>query len=386
MGKKKDRQHALLSASSASRWLVCPPSARLEEGIPDEQNQSAAEGTLAHSICELKLNYLITDMTKRTFNTRMNKLRKNHLYQEEMQGYTDEYIGYIENIMNNLPDKPYVAVEIKLDYSHYAPEGFGTGDCIVLYRDTIHVIDFKYGKGVPVNAEGNPQLALYALGVLQRYGLLFPLEKVVLHVIQPRLHNFSSWETTVEEIREWGEKYVSPRAELAFKGEGDFYSGEHCRFCKAVNCRHRAYEYVGLLEEYQEKLPPLLMDEEVGQILTRAEQLVSWYNKLKKYALNTMLSGKEIFGWKIVEGRSNRAFTDYDRVVSVMEAAGYKKEMLYQNTPLSLTELEKMLGKKDFQDICGSLVVKPPGAPTIAKESDKRPAYNPRTSAAEDFK
>lgn len=386
MGKKKERRHALLSASSASRWLACTPSARLGEEIPDEPSPYAAEGTLAHSICELKLNRLITDMTKRTFSTRMNKLKKKDLYQEEMQGYTDEYIGYIENIVNNFPDKPYVAVEVKLDYSRYAPEGFGTGDCVILHGDTIHVIDFKYGKGIPVNAEGNPQLALYALGALQKYGLLFPLKKVTLHVVQPRLHNFSLWETTVEEITGWGEKYVSPRAELAFKGEGDFYSGEHCRFCKAANCRHRACEYTGLFEEYQGKLPPLLTDEEVGEILTKAEQLVSWYNKLKKYALGTMLSGKEISGWKVVEGRSNRAFTDYDRVVSVMEAAGYKKEMLYQNAPLSLTELEKMLGKKDFKDICGSLVVKPPGAPTIAKESDKRPAYNPRTSAAEDFK
>lgn len=383
----KTRKHALLSASSAHRWLVCPPSARLEDALEDTQSAAAAEGTLAHSMCELKLDYLMKgEITKRMFTTRMNKLKKEELYEEEMQGYTDEYVSYIEEIANGMPAKPYMAVEKKLDYSAYAQEGFGTGDCILIQGEEIHIIDFKYGKGVPVSAEGNPQLSLYALGALQEYGFLFPIKRVTLHVVQPRIRNNSSWQTTVEELLTWGENYVKPKAELAYKGEGEFKSGDHCRFCRAVNCRHRACEYIDGLESYEKKLPPLLSDAEVGEVLEKAEQLVAWYNKLKKYAQSVLLSGAKIPGWKIVEGRSNRSFSDFDQVAAALEKAGYQRELLYNKTPLSLTEIEKMLGKKDFENILGGLIVKPQGAPTLAKESDKRPEYSPRSSAEEDFK
>lgn len=385
MAKKKERKHALLSASSAARWMKCPPSARLEEEIlEEEQSKYAEEGTLAHQMCELKL--MAGELKSGTYTRRMNKLKKHELYDPEMAGYTDEYADYVENICNNFPEKPYTAVEKRVDYSTYAPEGFGTADCIIIYKDTMHIIDFKYGKGVLVSAEGNPQMGLYALGALEAYGFIFPIEKVHFHIVQPRLQNFSTWETSRKELECWGEKVVKPKADLAFRGKGDFKSGDHCRFCRAVNCRHRAYEFIGLLEKHECKLPPILTDEEVGEILAKAELLVSWHKKLKAYAQKSLLDGIEIPGWKIVEGRSNRVISDYDHLVQNLEAAGYNRSLFYQTVELTLTEMEKTVGKKELKEIAGNLIVKPEGKPTIAPETDKRPAYNPKTTAAEDFK
>lgn len=384
MAKAKEREHALLSASSAARWMKCPPSARLEDGIVDEQSTYAAEGTLAHQMCELKL--MAGELKPGTYTRRMNKLKKHELFDPEMAGYTDEYADYVESICNNLPEKPYMTVEKKVDYSVYAPEGFGTADCIIIHKDVMHIIDFKYGKGVPVSAEGNPQMGLYALGALAAYGFIFPIEKVHFHIVQPRLHNFSTWDTSRKELECWGEKIVKPKAELAFKGEGEFRSGDHCRFCRVANCRQRACDNLKLLEEYQGKLPPVLSDKEVGEALEKAEQLVAWHKKLRSYAQGTLLDGKQIPGWKIVEGRSVRIISDYEKAVDALQAAGYNRELFYQTTGLTLTEMEKVVGKKEMSEICGEFIEKPPGKPAIASESDKRPEYNPRTTAVEDFK
>lgn len=396
MAKKQERAHAVLSASSAERWIYCPPSARLQEQFPEETSEYAEEGTLAHAVCELKLRriFLEPGMTDRTFNARLNKLKKHELYKPEMLRFTDEYVDYVKEIAYSYPVSPSIAVEKRVDYSHIAPEGFGTADCIIIHGDELHVIDFKYGQGVPVRAEGNPQLALYALGAVATYSMIYGIRKVALHVIQPRLRQFSRWDTTARELEAWG-KWVKERADLAWKGEGDFHQGIWCRFCRAAaSCRHRADVNLSLENhtavdekgaEVQYPIPPLLSNEEVGRILGRAQHLADWVKKLEKYALNALVKGDSIPGWKIVEGRSNRTIMDVDTAYTKLQEAGYAEALLYNRVPVSLTEAEKLISREDYEQILSRYVQKPKGKPTLAPEEDRRPAYQPAVSAEEAF-
>lgn len=404
MGKKKEREHALLSASSAKKWIHCPPSARLEESIPDQDSVYAKEGTLAHSICELKLSKLFTDknMAERTYKSRLKKLQDNELYQPEMEGYTDEYVDYVSNIAFSFPAAPFITVEKRLDYSPWAPEGFGTGDCIIIYGKDLHVIDFKYGKGVPVKAEGNYQMALYGLGAYNEYGMLFGIENVHFHITQPRIPNNSSWSTSLKELLVWGEKVVKPAAEKAFKGEGEFQPADYCNgdkenyckdgFCKAYGrCRATMDKNMALFEdawnkeENRRKLPPLLSWEEVGQLLKKAMFLKSWVENLEKISLERIVSGEEVPGWKIIEGRSNRVLSDSDMAFKELMDAGYDEEVLYDKKPLPLGTLEKLVSKED-KGILARYIIKPQGKPTLAPEDDARPAMViERVSAEEAF-
>lgn len=394
MGKAKEREHALLSASSAHKWLNCTPSARLEYKLPDTAGAAAAEGTLAHSLCELKLTKIFTDqnMTTRTYNSRLKKLKEDSLYQPEMDRFTDEYVEYVKEIAFSMPAAPTMMVEKRLDYSAYAPEGFGTGDCVMLQGTELHIVDFKYGKGVPVKAEGNPQLALYALGALAEYGFIYPVEKIVLHIVQPRISNIDRWETTVEEITAWG-GWVKERAELAYKGEGEFHEGTWCDscFCKiAGTCRHRAEKHLQLMETAMGKDNLVtdhstLSDEEIGAILKKAQFLASWVKKLESYAQNRLLEGGQIPGWKLVEGRSNRTFTDTEAAFRAIVEAGYDRALLYEEKPITLTEAEKLVDKKVWDTVAASYVVKPQGKPTLVPADDKRPEYKPKTDAQSAF-
>lgn len=398
MGKKKttEREHALLSASSAHKWLWCTPSARLEDELPDSTSDAAKEGTLAHSICELKLAKLFTDqnMTTRTYNGRMEKLKKDTLYQMEMERYTDEYVDYIKELAFSMPSPPFVAIEKKLDYGAWAPEGFGTGDCIMLQGNTMHIIDFKYGKGVPVFAEGNSQLALYALGALDEFGFLYPIEKIVLHIIQPRLHSFTKWETSTKEITAWGEAVVKPKAQLAFDGKGEFVEGKYCDscFCKlSGTCRKRAENNLALMDQAMDPItgktvdPPTLSNEEVGAILKKAQFLKKWAEKLEKYARDTLVSGGEIPGWKLIEGRSNRAFSSEAEVVQALTESGFEEALLYERKLLPLTAIEKIVDKETWNNVVGAYIVKPEGAPTLAPADDKRPELKLKASPEEAF-
>lgn len=393
---EKKRAHALLSASSAKKWLNCTPSARLEESLPDSMSESAAEGTLAHSICELKLRKLFTEpgMSSQTFNRRMNKLKKEKLYQPEMDRHTDAYVEYIQALVYGFKAAPYVAVEKELDYGNYAPKGFGTGDCIVVSGSEGYVIDFKYGKGVPVYATHNPQLSLYALGMLNAYSIIYPIERVTMVIIQPRLENISEWSIAAAELIKWGEEVVKPKAELAFKGEGDYCQGEWCDsgFCRAsAVCRHRLEENMSVERNYlnpvsgQYDLPPIIDNQTIGAILERAQNLSKWVKKLEKYALEELVKGNKIPGWKIVEGRSNREFTDIDAAYGALMEAGYKKELLYDQVPVPLSKAEKQISKEDYDGILAAFIQKPKGKPTLAMESDKRPAYERQPSAEEAF-
>ena len=394
MGKAKEREHALLSASSAHKWLNCTPSARLEDKLPDTAGVAAAEGTLAHSLCELKLTKIFTDqnMTTRTYNSRLKKLKEDSLYQPEMDRFTDEYVEYVKEIAFSMPAAPTMMVEKRLDYSAYAPEGFGTGDCVMLQGTELHIVDFKYGKGVPVKAEGNPQLALYALGALAEYGFIYPVEKIVLHIVQPRISNIDRWETTAEEIMAWG-GWVKERAELAYKGEGEFHEGTWCDscFCKiAGTCRHRAEKHLQLMETAMgnDNLVTdhsTLSDEEIGAILKKAQFLASWVKKLESYAQNRLLEGGQIPGWKLVEGRSNRTFTDTEAAFRAIVEAGYDRALLYEEKPIALTEAEKLVDKKVWDTVAASYVVKPQGKPTLVPADDKRPEYKPKTDAQSAF-
>lgn len=397
--KEKERIHSILSASGSHKWLNCTPSARLEEELPDKEGIAAAEGTLAHSLCELKLTKAFTDqnMSTRTYNSRLKKIQENELYQPEMERFTDEYVDYIKEIAYAMPTAPTMVIEKKVDYSNYAPEGFGTADCLMLQGNVLHVVDFKYGKGVPVsagaqkyidgkvsNAEGNPQLALYALGALSEYGFIYPVEKIVLHVVQPRIGNFDSWETSAREILAWG-NWVKERAELAYKGEGAFHEGPWCDscFCKiSGTCRHRAEKHLSLLEEATDdkgypKEPATLSDEEVGAILKKARFLASWVKKLEGYAQNKLLEGGTIPGWKLVEGRSNRAFSDVDAAYKALQQVGYDRSLLYEEKPVTLTEAEKIVDKADWNKHVAAYIIKPPGKPTLVAADDNRPEYKP---------
>lgn len=381
-----ERSHAILSASAAHRWLSCTPSARLEETLPNSTSEYAEEGRLAHEIAELKLRKaFIEPMGARTFNTKLKKLQETPLYQAEMLGHTDTYLDYITGIAHGYESRPYIAAEKKLDFSEYVPDGFGTGDCIIIGENTMHVIDFKYGKGVPVSAEKNPQMTLYALGAYAEYSFLYPITHVIMTIIQPRLNgDVSVFEIPVEDLLAWGES-IKPIAQAAYNGEGEYVPGEYCRFCRAkAQCRARC-EVNTALEVFNMAKPPLISNEEVGEILKRAQLLTKWVEDLEKYALSECLLGNDVPGWKAVEGRSNREFTNVDGAFKVLKERGFDESMLYIRKPITLTETEKLVGKKTFAELLESYVIKPHGKPTLAPATDKREPITNKTTAAEVF-
>lgn len=389
-------KHALLSASSAARWLNCTAAPRFEEQFPEKTSEYAEEGRLAHAICELKvIKKFTTQITPRTYTTRLNKLKKDPLYTDEMNKTSDLYLEHLVEKAMSYPSTPSVIAEVQVDFAEYVPEGFGTCDCVMIGGDTLNITDYKHGKGVPVSADGNPQMRLYALGALKRYAPVYggAIKKVCMTIDQPRIQDEPSTETiTVEELKAWGES-IKPTAAKAYMGLGEFVPGEHCRFCRGkAQCKARAAintaleEFKNCVPENGEK-PPLfgqgvLTDEEIGDLLVRGKELVAWYKDLEEYALNALLNGGCIPGWKAVAGRSNRTFTDQDAAIAAVIAAGYDEALVYERKPKTLTELEKLMGKTEFAAKLGSFVVKPVGKPTLAPMTDKREPYNP---AAADF-
>ncbi|MDD5987321.1 MAG: DUF2800 domain-containing protein [Eubacteriales bacterium] len=376
--------HAILSASSAHRWLVCTPSAQLEQQYPDSTSDYAKEGSLAHKICELKAGakFLGAKGTK----TALTKFKKNPLYQREMEGYTDQYVDYLAKTILGYDETPYVTLEKRLDYSAYVPEGFGTGDCIIIGGGTMRVIDFKYGKGVQVNAEGNPQMRLYALGAYEAYKMIYPIRTIRMSIMQPRIDNIQTAEISSEDLIRWAEDTVKPAAEKAIKGEGEFVSGDHCRFCRArAACKARAVFNMKIEPEIK-KEPATLTPEEVGDLLTRSADVASWAKDLQEYALSQCLQGIKIPGWKVVEGRSIRKWTDQEAAFQAIIDKGLApKRKLYERKPITLAACEKLLGRAEFAEEVGEFIEKPPGKPTLAKLDDKRPAITLKTTAAEAF-
>ena len=388
MGGHAERAHALLSASGAYQWMACTPSARLQEQFPDNPSgTAAAEGTLAHELAELKVrNYFYTV----DFGTNaINKLKKEELWQDEMMGYTDEYLDYVKSVAMKYPSSPYVAIEKQVDLSTYIPEGFGTADCILIGGSILHVIDFKYGKSPDgrVKAEWNPQMLLYALGAYEAYRLLYKIETVRLTIVQPRLSDgISEWECTLDEMLQFGE-YVKERAALAIKGEGEFAPApKTCKYCRARGrCKARAEKDVELAFLVGTD-PKLLTNEELGQYLLKGRDVAKWLSDVQDVALAECLAGKKVPGWKAVEGRGSRDWTDMDKAFSTLTLNGISDTILWERKPLSLAQVEKAVGKKDFQELVGELVIMKPGKPALAEESDKREAITNKVTAAEAFK
>ena len=380
--------HALLSASGAQRWLSCPPSARLEEAVEEQSSEYAKEGSFAHELAELYLAQDLGLTEKSEFNKRLKELRQNPFYSEELDTYVKVYMDFAIEKINETRARTKDAVvllEMKLDYSTWVPEGFGTGDLVLVTDDVLEVIDFKYGRGIQVGAEDNPQMRLYALGALSQFGCLYEVNTVRMTIVQPRLDSISTDEMTVKELINWGERIVKPIADIAFKGEGEFKAGDHCRFCRVrATCRARA-EMNMKLACYDFKEPPLLTDEEIVEVLDAADEYMKWISDLQGYALDQAVnSGKKWPGYKLVEGRSYRRYKDQDKVAEALIAAGYKEDEIYEKVLLGITKMERAVGRKEFNELLVGLIEKPPGKAKLAPESDKRPAV--KSTAEIDFK
>ncbi len=373
-------RHALLSASSSKRWLNCTPSARLEEQFAEETGNSvyAEEGTAAHALAEHKLKKALKRRSKRPVSD----------YQcDEMEECTDGYVSYameqVELARQECKD-PVVLIEQRLDYSAYVPEGFGTGDLLIVADRVLTVVDLKYGKGVAVDAEWNPQMMLYGLGALELFGAIYDIDTVRMTIYQPRLESVSTWEISVPELMEWVETELKPKAQLAINGKGEFKSGSWCRFCKAKDtCRARAEEYLRLAQ-MEFKAPALLTDDEIAEVLKVADELARWSADVYAYAQDEAVTrGKKWDGFKLVEGRTCRKYTDEEEAAEAAVAAGYTD--IYKKSLIGITEMEKLMGKKRFAEILGKLVYKPQGKITLVPESDKRQEVMAATAEA-DFK
>lgn len=388
-----ERDHALLGPSNAYQWAACPPSARLSEGLPDTGSEAAKEGTLAHELAELKLrNYFHSvDFGKRKLAAAVKKLKENPLWDDEMMGYTDDYMDYVKAAALSFPAEPTVAIEKKVDISEYVPECFGTADCLLIGGGVIHVIDFKYGKSPSgrVEAENNLQMQLYALGAWTASRMLYRVDRIRMSIVQPRLPDgITEWEIPLEKLLETGE-WIRERALLAWKGEGEYHPDEKtCRFCRAKGrCRARAEKNIELaFAPAKGKLPPLISNEEMGKYLLQGQDVAKWLSDLQDCALRECLAGHEVPGWKAVEGRSTRKWTDMDAAFGRLIESGINAAVLWERKPVTLAQIEKIVGKKDFAECVGEYVVKEPGKPALVQESDNRPAITNRVAAAEAFK
>ena len=370
-------KHAVLSASSSHRWLNCNPSARLEQEFEDHETEAAAEGSAAHALAEHKLRKALKMRSRKPVSKYDS---------DEMDAHTDGYVEFVLEALEEakqLCSDPKVLIEQKLDFSCYVPDGFGTGDCLIVADKLLHIIDLKYGQGVLVDAVENPQMMLYALGALRIFDCLYNITEVSMTIYQPRRENVSTWTVSVEELNDWAEQTLKPKAELAFKGEGEYSPGAWCQFCKAaVKCRARA-EAKLQLAKYEFAKPPLLTDAEIGDILGKLDDLTKWANEIIAYAQDAAVShGKQWPGYKLVESRTNRKYTDEDAVIKAARSAGYTD--IFKKSLIPITEMEKLMGKKTFAEVLDSLVIKPQGKPTLVPASDKRPAIT-TTGAKQDF-
>lgn len=413
--------HALLSASSSKQWLHCPPSVRLQEGFPNESTVYAQEGTFAHEVCEYKVRKYLHERVKRP--------QSEEFYTEEIENITDVYYEFVVDVIEEMRKngcEPLVLVEERVDYSHIAPSGFGTADMLIIGKDEngrglLHIIDFKAGSGIFVDVDHNSQLSLYALGGLHAYGYIYPIEIIRMTIVQPRLDNLSTFECSREELEAWGES-IKPIAKLAFEGKGEQKPGEWCRFCRAKPvCKACAEEALSLCREdfldldsgaFSEearaspgdtvettdltapfnantsapvfKQPGLIPLAELSAILPTLNRISSWIEAVFAFVSSEAINhGVSIPGYKVVEGRSKRVFTDTKAVVDTAVANGFTD--LYKQQLISLTEFEKMMGKKKFAELLGGYVVKPPGKLALVPENDPRPSVDLSSTPDQEF-
>jgi len=392
MTAHKERAHALLSASGAHRWMVCTPSAVFEEQFKQDEQTSvyAEEGTFAHELAEaiLRFGYASIRLEVDKFAQEMARLKKSDFYSFEMQEEVEKYTDYVSEIYRSAKAKDKYSelrVEDKFDLSQWIPEGFGTNDAVVLVWDEMHVCDLKFGKGVKVSATDNDQLKLYALGALEKHGLSFNIEKVVLHIVQPRIGNFSTFELSVAELMYWAEKEVKVKAALAFEGKGEFVPGDHCRFCKAaVRCKALADKNLEIAK-YEFREPNELTDSDLLDIFERVDPFIKWANSIQAFVLSEALKGKVWHGYKLVEGRSNRQISNEAKALEALQKAGFTLDKVVNTKIKGLGDLEKLLGKKEFAAVLNPFVTKPGGKPTLVTVDDPRPEINSTEKLKEEF-
>lgn len=371
-------KHAALSASSSHRWMNCPPSVRLTEHIADSGSIYAAEGSEAHALCEYKLRRLLGMDAENPLDCPGGLQYYDSTMEDAANGYVAFVMELLEEIRKTCSD-PIVMVEQRLNFSRWVKDGFGTGDAVIVADGILQIVDFKYGTGVPVSAEDNSQMRLYALGALDMFGELYDVDTVKMTIYQPRLSNISTDSVSKDDLLDWAESTLRPVAELAYKGEGEMNAGSWCRFCKLrTTCRKRAEANLALAQ-HDFKLPPTLSDEEIAIILDQLDDLTSWAADIREYALTAALSGTHFDGWKLVEGRANRRYTNEEAVAQAVIGSGHDP---YERKLLGITAMEKLLGKKQFATLLADLVERPQGKPTLVPASDKRPEM---TNAKNDF-
>lgn len=380
--------HAKLSASGATRWLGCPPSVRMEEDFPDTTSEYAEEGTAAHALAELKLQKETEKLSTSAFNSRYKLFKKdNEYYSQSMDDYVDEFVALVLEHWHALPDAS-IDLEVRVDFSEWVPDGFGTSDVVITSDGVIEVIDLKYGKGIPVKAENNPQIMLYGLGAYAAYDMIYDFETIRMTIVQPRLGDISTFEMSVDDLLKWAGEYVQPRAALASKGEGEFNPSEKtCQWCKArAICQARADKNLEIAK-YEFEDPQRLSKESISDILAQAKEIENWLKDIKEYSLvQARDHGEKFPGWKLVEGRSNRKISDEEGLIFILESEGFDDDQILKPRMLqTITKLEKVVGKKQFAELASDFIVKPEGAPTLVPESDKRPELSGLSSAKEDF-
>ena len=373
-------KHAYLSASARERWLKCPPSAKLCAQEEDRGSPFAQQGTDAHELCQ----YLVEKALGRDAKDPTESLT---WFDAEMMEAAEGYAAFVMDQVSEakkLCEDPLVCVEQTLDFSKWVEHGFGTGDCVIVADDLLHIIDMKFGVGVLVSASGedgtgNSQLKCYALGALDTFGDLYSIRRIRLTIYQPRRENVDTFELTREELLDWAENVLAPTAKLAYEGEGEFSAGDHCQFCKVkAFCRKRAEQNLEMAR-YEFAEAPTLDADEIAAILPQVDQLVRWAEDVKEYALTQALAGTRYPGFKLVEGRSNRKYSNEAEVARVVTEAGYDP---YEKKLLGVTAMTKQLGKKLFDQLLSGLIEKPQGKPVLAPETDKRPEFN---TAEKDF-
>lgn len=385
--------HAKLSASSAHRWLNCTAAPGFEQQFPQTTSDYAKEGTLAHEFCEIYGREIFGMIDNQEAAKRAalltQDLEQEELYDPEMHHTAAFYADCLQAAALGFPEKPAVFFEVRVPLGDWIPDGFGTCDCCIIGGDTLHIFDYKHGKGVKVESEDNPQMRLYALGALAKFRPVYgdAIKRVVMTIIQPRIsEDPSDAEMTTADLLAWGAEYVRPRARAAYTGQGaEFHAGDWCRFCVGkAQCKARADGFTAL-EEFAAMAPGdnRLTPKAIADLLHRGAGLKAWYEDLQEYARAEILAGRQIDGWKVVAGRSARAFTDTDKALDALREAGYDDAILYERKPLTLAQLEKAIGKKPFAAACGSFITTPPGKPTLVEASDKRPPYNTAALEAE---
>jgi hypothetical protein len=381
-------KHALLSASGSDRWFKCPPSALLEAEIEEKSSEYAREGTFAHALAELKLAHYLKNITELEYRGKAKGLKQDRFYSQELEDDVQIYVDFAIEKINEARARTKDAVvllEAKLDYSPWVREGFGTGDLVLVTDDVLEVVDLKFGRGVQVSAVDNSQMRLYALGAINQFSVLYNINTVKMTIHQPRLDNISTAEMPVTELLHWGELTAKPLAELAFRGEGEFKPGEHCRFCKVrFTCRARAEEHLKLAG-HDFKKPPLLTEEEIIEILAISDALQSWVSDVQAYALDQAVNhNKDWPGYKLIEGRSYRRYENEAQAAEVLMAAGFGADKIYAKKLLGITAMERLVGKEQFNELLGPYIKRPPGKPKLVSVDDKRPEI--KSTAEIDFK